>query len=234
MRTSEGSPRVIRFGTFEANLVTGELRRQGVRVRLQEQSFQVLRALLERPGELVSRKELRERIWPSAVFVDFDHGLNKAVNKLRAALNDSADSPRFVETLARRGYRFIAITKSDSKTGARAPSRPAQVSGCRVVWNGRVIPLREGVNTIGRADDSTVCVDSSKVSRRHARILVTGNRAVLEDLGSKNGTYVGSRRIEAPTSLQDGDEIRVGSAGIVFHMFSGLTSTRSDTRSDTR
>lgn len=228
MTTSEGSPRVIRFGTFEADLLTGELRRQGVRVRLQEQSFKVLKALLERPGELVTRKELRERIWPQAVFVDFDHGLNKAVNKLRAALHDSADNPRFVETLARRGYRFIASPRSDSKY-AKAPARPAEITGCRIVWNGRGIPLREGINIIGRAEDSAVYVDSSKVSRRHARILVTGNRAVLEDLGSKNGTYVRGRRIDAPTPLNDGDEIRVGSAGIVFHVFSGRTSTRTDT-----
>src|SRR5262249_29108974 len=133
-----------------------------------------------------------------------------------------------IETLARRGYRFIGPAQIDSKTG-RAPSRQARASGCRVVWDGRAIALREGVNTIGRAEDSTVCVDSSKVSRRHARILVAGVRAVLEDLGSKNGTYVGGQRIDAPRPLDDGDEIRVGPAGIVFHVFSGRTSTRTDT-----
>ena len=177
-----------------------------------------------RAGEAAGRSLER----PAAVLVDFDHGLNKAVNKLRSALHDSADNPRFIETLARRGYRFIAPARSDPKS-ARAPARPAQITGCRVVWNGRGIPLREGVNIIGRAEDSTVCVDSSKVSRRHARILVTGNRAVLEDLGSKNGTYVGGQRIDATRPLKDGDEIRVGTAGIVFHVFSGLTSTHTDT-----
>src|SRR5438067_12994438 len=101
-------PRRLRFGIFEADLRTGELRKRGVRIRLQEQPFQVLAVLLARPGELVAREELRSRLWTADTFVDFDHGLNKAVNKIRGALGDSAESPRFVETVARRGYRFIA------------------------------------------------------------------------------------------------------------------------------
>src|SRR5215212_3877420 len=98
----------LRFGIFEADLRTGELRKRGVRVRLQEQPFQVLAALLARPGELVTREELQSRVWAADTFVDFDHGLNKAINKIREALGDSAESPRFIETVARRGYRFIA------------------------------------------------------------------------------------------------------------------------------
>jgi TolB-like protein/DNA-binding winged helix-turn-helix (wHTH) protein/Flp pilus assembly protein TadD len=100
-------PRRLRFGVFEADLRTGRLTERGSRVRLQEQPFQVLAALLERPGELVTREELRSRIWPRTL-VDFDHGLNKAVSKIRDALGDSGDNPRFVETVARRGYRFLA------------------------------------------------------------------------------------------------------------------------------
>jgi cholera toxin transcriptional activator len=100
-------PRRIRFGVFEADLESGELRKQGIRIRLQEQPFQVLAVLLERRGELVSREELRQRLWPSDTFVDFDHGLNTAVNKLREALGDSASAPRYIETLARKGYRYI-------------------------------------------------------------------------------------------------------------------------------
>ena len=98
----------LRFGIFEADLRTGELRKRGALIRLQEQPFQVLAVLLARPGELVTRDELRGRLWAADTFVDFDHGLNKAINKIRAALGDSAESPRFVETVARRGYRFIA------------------------------------------------------------------------------------------------------------------------------
>jgi len=102
------SPVRFRFGVFEVDLRAGELRKHGVRLRLQEQPFQVLVMLLERPGETVTREELRNRLWRADTFVDFDHGVNKAVNRIRDALDDSATSPRFVETVARRGYRFIA------------------------------------------------------------------------------------------------------------------------------
>jgi cholera toxin transcriptional activator len=110
MATSQptAGSRIIRFGVFEADLAAGELRKKGLKIRLQEQPFQVLAALLVHPGEAVTREQLRERIWPSDTFVDFDHSLNTAINKIRDALGDSAANPRFVETLARRGYRFIA------------------------------------------------------------------------------------------------------------------------------
>src|SRR3954449_9982745 len=97
-----------RFGIYEADVRGGELLRDGVKVRLQEQPFQVLLVLLERPGEVVTRENLRERLWPADTFVDFDHSLNTAINKLREALRDSASNPRFIETKAKRGYRFIA------------------------------------------------------------------------------------------------------------------------------
>lgn len=102
------TPVRLRFGVFEVDLRAGELRKGGSRIKLQEQPFQVLAMLLERPGETVTREELRQRLWPAETFVDFDHGVNKAVNRIRDALGDSATSPRFVETVARRGYRFIA------------------------------------------------------------------------------------------------------------------------------
>jgi len=106
------SNEIIRFGEFEADLGLRELRRNGPRVRLPGQSFEVLAMLLERPGELVTREELREKLWPTNTFVDFDHGLNNAVNRLREALGDSAESPHFVETLPRRGYRFFGTIDS--------------------------------------------------------------------------------------------------------------------------
>ena len=99
---------VVRFGVYEVDPHTGELRRNGVKVKLQEQPFQVLTMLLERPGEVISREEMQRRLWPADTFVDFDHSLNAAIKRLRDALRDSADNPRFVETLARRGYRFVA------------------------------------------------------------------------------------------------------------------------------
>src|SRR6202023_1133728 len=99
--------RRFRFGIFEADLRTGELTKLGKRVRLQEQPFQLLAMLLDKPGELVIREELRKRLWPKTL-VDFDHGLNKAISKVREALGDSAENPRFIETVASRGYRFLA------------------------------------------------------------------------------------------------------------------------------
>jgi TolB-like protein/DNA-binding winged helix-turn-helix (wHTH) protein len=108
MQQARGVLGRLRFGIFEADLATGELRKRGVRIRLQEQPFQVLSVLLTRPGDLVTRDELRSRLWTADTFVDFEHGLNKAINKIREALGDSAESPRFIETVPRRGYRFIA------------------------------------------------------------------------------------------------------------------------------
>jgi TolB-like protein/DNA-binding winged helix-turn-helix (wHTH) protein/Tfp pilus assembly protein PilF len=107
----------VRFGVFELDLRAGELRKHGLRVRLQEQPFQVLAMLVEHAGEVVTREELQKKLWAADTFVDFDHGLNKAINKIRDALGDSAESPRFVETVTRRGYRFLADVKV-SETGA--------------------------------------------------------------------------------------------------------------------
>ncbi|RPI27101.1 MAG: hypothetical protein EHM61_09600 [Acidobacteria bacterium] len=103
----------VRFGAFEVDLAAGEVRKNGLRVRLQDKSFQILALMLDQPGELITREQLRERLWPSGVFVDFEHGLNIAVNRLRQALGDAADNPRFIETVPRRGYRFIAPVRSE-------------------------------------------------------------------------------------------------------------------------
>src|SRR5438445_952582 len=113
---SENGTRSVQFGIFEVDLRAGELRRNGSKVRLQEQPFQILAMLLQRPGEIVRREELRNRLWPADTFVDFDHGLNAAVKRLRDALGDSAENARYVETVARRGYRLIAPVGSPSST----------------------------------------------------------------------------------------------------------------------
>ena len=130
MSQLDQATKVIRFGVFEVDLRTAELRKQGVRIRLPGQSFQVLEALLLRPGELVTREELKQKLWPTDNFGDFEHGLNAAVNRVREALGDSSDSPRFVETLPKRGYRFIApveVTGSETKKPLPEPaSIPSQ------------------------------------------------------------------------------------------------------------
>ena len=122
------SPAVLRFGTFEVDLCAGELRKQGVRIKLQEQPFHVLTALLLHPGKVVTREDLRAQLWSADTFVDFDNSLNTSINKLREALGDSADGPRFIETLPRPGYRFIAsVSRVDSRVGANVAGVTAAV-----------------------------------------------------------------------------------------------------------
>ena len=125
MKDAHSAPPPIRFGAFELEPESGELRKQGLKVRLQEQPFQILQILLEHPGKVVTREELQQRIWPSDTFVDFDHGVYNAIKKLREALGDSADTPRYVETLSRRGYRFIAPVNGP----ASEPRSPAPATG---------------------------------------------------------------------------------------------------------
>src|SRR6266849_3954639 len=117
---------IVTFGVFQANLRTGELTKAGLRIRIQEQPFKILAALLEKPSEVVTREELRQRIWPRESFGDFDHAIDLAVGKLRTALGDSAVAPRFVETLPRRGYRFIAPASWVDSTGIERSDSAAE------------------------------------------------------------------------------------------------------------
>jgi cholera toxin transcriptional activator len=121
----QNNSKIARFGVFELDLSAGELRKNGRKLRLQEQPFQILALLLERAGDVVTREELRQKLWAADTFVDFDHGLNTAVNKLREVLGDSASTPRYIETLARRGYRFIAPLQKDVQPDAQQPAASA-------------------------------------------------------------------------------------------------------------
>jgi len=128
----QSQARRYRFGAFEADAATGELRRQGLRVRINAQPFQVLLMLLDRPGELVAREQISRELWPDGTFVDYEHGVNSAINRIREALGDTAASPRFVETLARRGYRFVAPVERiseriglDETPASASPEDPA-------------------------------------------------------------------------------------------------------------
>ena len=152
--TEQTTDRVFRFGAFEVNEATGELRKQGIRIKLHSQPFQILVMLLERPSELVTREEMRQRLWGEDTFVDFDHGLNTAVNKLREALGDLASQPRHVETVSGRGYRFIApvtlaspVLKVSTVAIAGAGDRVA--SGANGGSSSPVMPSDDGLETFG-------------------------------------------------------------------------------------
>src|SRR3984885_4995498 len=124
--TSSPPARRYKFGVFEADSAAGELRRQGVRIKLNAQPFQVLSLLLERPGELLTREEISKVLWPDGTFVDYEHGVNSAVNRIREALGDTASNPRFVETLARRGYRFVAPVERIGEEPVVSVAKPAE------------------------------------------------------------------------------------------------------------
>ncbi len=132
MGESTHSPRMVGFGVYEVDLQAGELRKQGSKIKLQEQPFQVLALLLEHPSDMVTREEIQKKLWPADTFVDFEHSLNAAVKRLREALGDSADNPRFVETLPRRGYRFIYPVEGRPAPPI-SPSLPAPAGG-KPVW----------------------------------------------------------------------------------------------------
>jgi DNA-binding winged helix-turn-helix (wHTH) protein len=151
---------VIRFGLFELDLKAGQLSRNGTKLRLPQQPLQLLAVLLERPGEILTRDELRQRLWSSDVFVDFDHGLNKSIQKLRDALGDSATSPRYIETIPRVGYRFIAPVRNGArplepevvmKIGgpAPAPAAPAVAGKQRGRWRVLATGVFAGLAIVG-------------------------------------------------------------------------------------
>ena len=134
MISSIGDPQTYRFGVFEVDTLAHELRRQGVRIRLQEQPYQILLMLLERAGQVVTRDALRQRIWPASVLVDFDHGLNNSVARLREALGDAVGAARLIETVPRVGYRFLAtVTTGFEQTAVAVPPRRCRRAGRRLL-----------------------------------------------------------------------------------------------------
>src|SRR6266849_4055737 len=150
MQGTESCPHTRRFGVFDVDLRAAELRKRGVRIKLQEQPFRILSLLLEYPGEVVTREELRHKLWPAQTFVDFDRSLNKAMTKLRSALADSAESPRYVETIPRHGYRFLATVYTDqdgaAKQNAKAPATDSEAPGAHAIT--------EGANTLSAPEPS--------------------------------------------------------------------------------
>src|ERR1700746_586274 len=181
---------ILRFGLFEIDRRSGELRRNGARVRLQDQPLQILLALLERPGEVVTRDKLRGRLWPDDTFVDFEHSINTAVRRLRDALGDSAENPRFVETVARKGYRFLAPVSGAADESTSPEAAGAHPHPARLWWILGVVVLALVVGIIVgfHAGSSTSTPEVNITERR-----LTANAPelpVLDGVISPDGKYL--------------------------------------------
>src|ERR1700730_390591 len=175
-------PSIIRFGGFEADIRAGELRKSGARIRMQEQPFQILLMLLERPAELVTREEIRQKLWTGNVFVDFEHGVNSAIARLREVLGDSADSPRYIETLPRRGYRFIAPV--DGFPRSHPTSIPADGKGNNTGRTARGAALPPPAEPpVAEAHRAQSRVPASEGSARYRLIAVAVTIAVIASMG---------------------------------------------------
>jgi DNA-binding winged helix-turn-helix (wHTH) protein len=210
----------FRFGDFELDIAAFTLRREGTPVRLEKIPMEVLVQLVEHAGTLVARDSIHAALWGSDVFLDRDAAINTAMRKIRKALDDDADRPRFVETVVGKGYRFVGPIVPETMDAER------QVANYRLTRGTHAFALQNGESLIGRDPDVHVVLDHPSVSRRHARISITAGRVVLEDLNSRNGTCVDGRGITSPTELHDGTIIGVGPITLTFVSLSGVASTR--------
>jgi DNA-binding winged helix-turn-helix (wHTH) protein len=208
----------VRFGGCVFDGDAKELRRDGTPKPLSPKAFEFLELLLQERPRAVSKQRIHERLWPDS-FVS-DASIARLANEVRAAIGEDARNPRFFRTIHRFGYALSGEAISE-------PVATGLPSSCRLVWAGRVIPLAEGENLLGRASDTRVCIDLARVSRHHARIVVEGGRAALEDLGSKNGTFLRGQPVTARAELLDGDEICIASAILVFRSSAGNSTTET-------
>jgi len=209
----------LRFGPFVLDTDTRQLLLDNEEIHLAPKAFELLVLLLANRPRALSKTELLERLWPST-FVE-ETNLAGLVAEIRRALRDSATRPVYLRTVFRFGYRFVGDVVESAvpmHAGLTTSGRPY------LIFEGRRIALFEGPNTLGRASDATVQCEVSGVSRHHARIVISGDHATLEDLGSKNGTYAGRKRITS-VSLADGDEIRLGKASLTFRIEPPLDAT---------
>ena len=207
------------FGDFTLD---GDLRRlhgPSGEIHLSPKAFDLLLLLVENRSRVISKGELHQRLWPDTFVVDTN--LAGLIAEIRNALGDDAKEPRFVRTAHRVGYAFAA----DVVDTRDAPSPAICASLCWLIMDGRRIPLQPGDNILGRDGDGGLSIESPSVSRRHARISVANERATIDDLGSKNGTYVRGERIANPVPLHDGDEVRIGSVVLQFRQPPGRGST---------
>ena len=209
------------FGEFVLDHDTRELRRGRRVVSISPKAFQLLEILIANQPKAMSKATLQGLLWPDTFVVE--KNVANLVAEIREALGDSAEDSRYVRTVARFGYAFAAATAAADAAGALSMGDPR----CRLVWAHGRLALSEGDHVIGRDPTVELFLDSPSVSRHHAVLRVSVSGATLEDLGSKNGTFVGARRIEAPTPLADGDRIKVGAIELSFTVVRarGVTQT---------
>ena len=212
----------LRLGDFTFDPDARQLLSGATEVHLSPKAFDLLRILVARRPRALSKQELHEHLWP-ATFVS-EANLASLIAEVREALGDTARKPRFIRTSHRFGYAF-------SGEAVEVPDSPPSIqptSFCWLVKDGKRLPLQPGENILGR-DDTGIQIDSPTVSRRHARIRISGTEAVIEDLGSKNGTFVRGERVSSAVRLKDGDQVQVGSVVSRFRMTSpkGVTATWS-------
>jgi DNA-binding winged helix-turn-helix (wHTH) protein len=213
----------LSFGDCELDLDTRQLYAGGKEVHLQPKAFQVLELLLQNRPRAVSKDEIHEKLWPGT-FVS-DGTLTSLIAEVRDAIGDPAHEPRFVRTLHRFGYAFSGAAE---ETSGRLPDRPGLPMPAYCLIRGRRrVSLEAGESIIGRDPGATAFIDHPSVSRRHARIVVSASGAVLEDLGSKNGTFLDDTRIERPVPLADGHKLRVGSVDLILRVFPFADSTQT-------
>lgn len=223
------------FGEFELDVAAYALRRAGQRIKLEKIPMEVLVLLVQNAGILVNRTEIQAARWGSDVFVDQDAAINTAIRKIRRALGDDVEHPRFIETVVGMGYRFIApISGQSARMDARGDVDVGAVLSARVhgrlpnyllTRGKRQFVLDRGENLLGRDPEATVYIDHPSVSRRHARISIHSARAVLDDLKSRNGTFLDGRQIERPTELHHGAIIGLGPITLTFVVLPAVAST---------
>lgn len=211
----------IAFGRFTFDSDTRELLEDGRRLHVSPKAFDLLRVLLERRPNVVSKTELHDKVWPGA-FVG-DANLSVVIAEIRQVLGDDSKDGRFIRTVHRVGYAF------SGQVLERAPG-PAVERGyrCWLVWNDRRLPLSEGEYILGRDPRCTLHIDASGVSRRHARLVVGAESATIEDLGSSNGTFVQGRAITSEQALADGDAIELGAATLSFRAWADDAAAKTE------
>lgn len=199
--------------------------RRGQEVRLSGKAFELLVMLARERPNVLSKKELHDALWPSTFVADAN--LSNLVAEIRQALGDSARAPIFIRTAHRFGYAFCG----DATPLARDAEPATALVVCWIEWGRTRFPLSVGEHVIGREEDADVRIDASTVSRRHARVIVQPNRAMLQDFESKNGTFRGDERVTSSTPLADGDALRIGTVLVTFHMQPRARTTRTASRS---